>query len=106
MSRSAHVLLPGVAEAHVLEADALLVRAVGDARSRQRRRAGGASLARVGIGEVREQVRHVEVVLVHAADRREDRLERLLALAERERRRASCSPSVSAPAAAASAIAP
>src|SRR6185295_3970820 len=35
-------------------------------------------------GEEREQVVHVEVVLVHAGERREHRLERLLALSKRD----------------------
>src|SRR5262245_17800158 len=63
---------PGIPEAHVLEADALLL------SRRQRGELWRRSGTPGGDGQVLEEVRHVEVVLVHAPDRGEDALERLL----------------------------
>src|SRR5207245_1812987 len=63
-------------EAHVLEADPLLVR--GGQGQGQGQGRGGRGRER----EVVEEVRHVEDGLVDRRDRAEDRLERLLALAE------------------------
>ena len=78
--RSAQPSAPGIAEADVLEADPLAPARDGSAAS-----SGAGEPARAGRdGQVLEEVRHVEVVLVHAADGGEDRLERLLPLAERD----------------------
>ena len=61
---------PGIAEADVLEADAVLAPSSGAPG------AAGLLAGRRAVltanGEELEQVRHVEVVLVHAADGRED----------------------------------
>ena len=80
------LLLTGIAEAHVLEADALLARAVSEQLRRRRRDRLRLGLVLRGDGavEVREEVRHVEVVLVDAPDAAQDRLERRLAAPERK----------------------
>ncbi len=84
MPRSAQRVLARIPEADVLEPHAPLVRAVGRRRCRRDLRCGPAAprLLAGRDGQVLEEVRHVEVVLVHAADAGEDGLERLLALPE------------------------